>query len=403
VNAERDLVARTARRLAIQAAALFSVAMLAVTGTAGALIVHSQDVDAQRALSQALRDEDVATDPSSAIVVYREERGRIESSSSLSGPLDEEAVALVRAGGGPDSREIRRDGREYLVHTARHDGAVVQVGLDLTDQHRSRVRLLEGLALAAATGLVLASILGWLIARRAMVPLGQAFQRQQQFVADASHELRTPLTQVHTRAQLLQRSVSDLPSAEVRDDADRLVRGTRLLGEIVDDLLVSAQLGAEPRRREPVDLRALAEEVVRAEDGRAAAARIALSVKADAGPHTVGGSPTALRRVLTSLVDNAFGHTSAGGNIALRVRRDAGVIEVAVVDDGEGFADNDQARLFERFARGTHGGGRRFGLGLALVREVVQAHGGTVAATGRPGQGASFVVRIPALGERHTG
>jgi signal transduction histidine kinase len=251
--------------------------------------------------------------------------------------------------------------------------------------------------MAAAAGLVLAALLGRLIAYRAMRPIGQAIVRQQRFIADASHELRTPLTQVHTRAQLLRRGLRRIEGeGQLHEDAERLVRGTRLLGEIVDELLTSAQLRAEPSHRERVDLLAVAEDVVAAEDDRARAGEVTITVVPDAGPHHVGGAATALRRVVSSLVDNALGHTPAGGHIEVHLNRTPDTVVLTVADDGVGLSDVDERRLFERFARGDHGSGRRFGLGLALVRDVVESHDGTVGAAGRPDGGAAFTVRLAA-------
>jgi signal transduction histidine kinase len=395
VIADADLLRRTGRRLAAQVAILIAAAIIVVTVVAGALVVRTQNGDAQHRLELAISDRDSANDPPSGIVVYREERGRTEASAGLTAPLDAAALDKVRAGRDSMTTEADWRGREYLVRTERRGSAVVQVGLDLTEQRREQVRLAEGLAAAALAGLLLALGMGWLMGRRAVRPIADAFERQRQFVADASHELRTPLTQVHTRAQLLRRSIKALPEAAgLTDDADRLVRGTRLLGEIVDDLLVSAQMRRVPGEGEPVDLRAIAEEVVESEATRAE--RRTLSVDADDGPHSVNGSATALRRVLNSLVDNAIGHTADDGTVTVRLRRLHSRVDVSVIDNGVGFEPGESERLFERFARGDHGSGRRFGLGLALVRDIVEAHHGTVRAEGEPGGGATFTVNLPA-------
>jgi signal transduction histidine kinase len=257
-----------------------------------------------------------------------------------------------------------------------------------------------GLAAAGAVGIVLAGGLGALIARRAMAPLGHAMARQQRFVADASHELRTPLTQLYTRAQLLERELrTSADPVRMREDVEQLVRGTHQLGEVVDELLVSASLRAEPQRYGPVDLHPLAVQAAEAERPRADQRRVELRVDApDDASYVVRGTESALRRVLASLVDNAMSHTPAAGQVTIELRSQprAGVVEARVRDNGEGFDPEESARLFERFYRGSHGDGRRFGLGLSLVREVVVAHGGTVSATGAPDVGACFTVRLPA-------
>jgi signal transduction histidine kinase len=96
------------------------------------------------------------------------------------------------------------------------------------------------------------------------------------------------------------------------------------------------------------------------------------------------------------LLDNALAHTTS--RIWVEVATDPGErrVTATVRDDGAGLDPTQTRRLFERFARGDHGDGRRFGLGLALVREVVAAHGGSVTATGSPGEGATFTITLPA-------
>ena len=235
--------------------------------------------------------------------------------------------------------------------------------------------------------------------RRIVAPLGEALSRQRRFVVDASHELRTPIAQVHTRAQLIaRRAARGQPAAEQRADLDRLIGTTRLLGEVVDNLLSSARLSAPGDRpvAEPVDLARWARRP-RSPPRRCArgSGRVRLAVTRERRPYVVQGVPTALRRVLSALLDNALGHTPPGGSIEVWLGvPDERHVELRVRDTGIGFPSADADRIFERFARGSDGDGRRFGLGLALVREVVTGHGGTIAAAGRPGSGATFTLRL---------
>lgn len=257
--------------------------------------------------------------------------------------------------------------------------------------------LFTTLLVAGALGVVVAGVVGFLIARRAVAPIGQALALQRRFVADASHELRTPLTVLQTRAQLLARRLSvDDPS---RPTIDLLVADARVLGEIVEELLESAQLTADPRRGEPVDLAALVASVVTSMTTLAQTAGIGL-VTDLAAPTWVAGSRTALRRALTALVDNALGHTPPGGTVCLGAGPAGSRIRLWVQDDGEGPASQDTALLTERFARGTRQstgpGGRRFGLGLALVDEVARAHGGTFRLAAVPTGGALATLDLPA-------
>ncbi|MEU4746480.1 sensor histidine kinase, partial [Actinosynnema sp. NPDC023658] len=134
---------------------------------------------------------------------------------------------------------------------------------------------------------------------------------------------------------------------------------------------------------------------------RAGERRVTLTVERPAGPLVVTGVETALRRAVTELLANAVRHTPAGGRIEVRLGRDgSGCAELTVADTGEGFDPVEADRLFDRFHRGPDGPERGFGLGLALVREVVTRHGGTVEATGHPGGGARFTLRLPGAERR---
>ncbi len=254
------------------------------------------------------------------------------------------------------------------------------------------------LLVAGGIGVVIAGVVGLLIARRAVAPLGEALGRQRRFVADAGHELRTPLTVVHTRAQLIARRMP--PDDPARPAMQQLIEDSRVLGEIVDELLASAQLTADPARGEPVELRELLAQVAGSLTVLADARAVRLTVAAPADVW-VTGSRTALRRALTALVDNALGHTPAGGVVELAVVAGAGDrVLVSVTDSGEGLGGADPDELTRRFARGSRSpdgpGGRRFGLGLALVREVAQAHGGTLRLGPGPAGGVRAEIDLPA-------
>ena len=399
---DRRLIGRAWRRIALHTAALFAVGVVALDLLAVGFVFNAEQRDADRQLSQATDDPDALTNPPVDIVVYHYDEGALRwSPGARPEPLDAAAIRKPPA----QDQVVRRDGREYLVRTYLSGSTTVQVGLDLTRRDRERGRLYMGLAAAGVAGMVLAGGLGALIARRAIAPLGHAIVRQQRFVADASHELRTPLTQLHTRAQLLEWELrSDWDAERVHADVEHLVRGTRQMGEVVEELLLAAQLRVEPQRYGPVDLGQLAEQVAESERPHAATRQVTVDV-VTAGPagHMVRGAGTALRRVLSSLVDNALSHTPDGGRIAIELTpADRGFVELRVRDDGEGFDPAMAERIFQRFYRGEHGATRRFGLGLALVREVVSAHGGTVTGQAIPERGACFVVRLPAWTGRPT-
>lgn len=257
--------------------------------------------------------------------------------------------------------------------------------------------LQETLIVAGLVGIVFAGVVGFLVARRAVAPLGEALALQRRFVADAGHELRTPLTVLHTRAQLVARRMdADDPS---RPLVDQLLADSRVLGEIVDEMLESAALAADPARGELLDPGELVVAVTTSMMVLAEQAGVRLTA-APGGELRVRGARSALRRALTALVDNALSHTPPGGQVAVTTADVGRTVIITVTDDGDGIGGEDAERLIERFARGQApvggvGGGRRFGLGLSLVREVASAHGGSFRLTPAPGAGVCAVIELP--------
>jgi signal transduction histidine kinase len=228
--------------------------------------------------------------------------------------------------------------------------------------------------------------------------LGEADERQRRFVADASHELRTPLANIRTAMEVASRHPlrADWPALA----ADVLAQDARM-ERLVSDLLVLARADAGhlTPRRTPCDLA----EIVRSELDRP----VPPGVRLDAGPlppSPLTGDPDGLARVVANLVDNALRHASS--RVAVSLTPAGRWVELTVRDDGPGIPRADRQRVFERFVRldehrsrsdpptagraGSRGGA---GLGLAIVAELVAAHGGVVRISDGPG--AVLTVRLP--------
>lgn len=201
------------------------------------------------------------------------------------------------------------------------------------------------------------------------------------FVADASHELRTPLSAIRGYLQLYDKGMLRDPRERARAlrrvnaEADRMQH-------LVDELLTLARLDQQPELRfTNVDLSRLVRDA--ADDLRVQQPGRPVTVSAD-GAVLVRADEPGLRTVLANLLGNVRVHTPADAPVALSVVREAGVVRLTVADDGPGLAPQDAARVFDRFFRA--GGGAGSGLGMAIVRGVVSAHGGEVSV--RSGVGA---------------
>jgi signal transduction histidine kinase len=218
--------------------------------------------------------------------------------------------------------------------------------------------------------------------------LEAALERERGFVADAGHELRTPLALLRTELELAARQAAS--EAELRAAVDAASRETERLSQLAEDLLLIARAdrGRLPLRVEEVDVDELFASVASRFDWRARVAR----QPAD-GLH-VQADRLRLEQALGNLIDNALRH--GGGAVELAAREQDGTIELHVRDGGAGFPDGFLDRAFDRFARADPArGGGGAGLGLAIVRTIALAHGGSAHATNRPPEGADVWLALP--------
>jgi signal transduction histidine kinase/CheY-like chemotaxis protein len=235
-------------------------------------------------------------------------------------------------------------------------------------------------------------------AERAQVIAEEANRAKDEFLAVLSHELRTPLTAILGWVRLLR--AGRLPPVRVTDALAAIDRNTRMQTRLIDDLLDVSRIVAGKIELElrPLDLAAVVREVLTsaAQDPHAAALLSDAAIEAGT---VVRGDRDRLHQVVTNLVANATKFTPAGGRVDVCLRRVDEDIELIVVDTGEGIGAEQLSHIFDRFHQVDRSSTRRhggLGLGLAIVRHLVEAHGGSVRAeSGGRGLGARFTVRLP--------
>ena len=229
----------------------------------------------------------------------------------------------------------------------------------------------------------------------------EADRAKDQFLALVSHELRNPLSPIVAWSRMLM--LGKLDPAKQRDAFAAIERNATAQAQLIDDLLdvsriVTGKLRLDVR---PTDLGPVIESAVEALRPSADAKQIRLHVVIDPRPGTVLGDADRLRQVVWNLVSNAVKFTPKGGRVQVALRRVNSHVEVSVSDTGQGIPGDALPRVFERFWQGDGAADRRqggLGLGLAIVRHLVESHGGHVTAdSDGPDRGAVFTVSLPLM------
>jgi signal transduction histidine kinase len=324
------------------------------------------------------------------------------------------------------------------------DGTLVQVGksTEARDDLLARVRLSLGLVTIAIVALGLGG--GWIATESAMSPIRRLTQTVRQIIdtgrtdarvpladgrggGDAigeltvlfntmldrierlveamrgaldnvSHDLRTPLTRLRGTAELALAAPPDVERYRdaLADCVEETDRTLVMLNTLMD--ISEAESGTLPLHREPVDLRAVVDRAVDLYRDVADAKGVALSTPSDAAaaPLVVTGDRPRLEQVAANLIDNAVKYTPEHGRVDASVAREDDRAVIRVRDTGLGIPANELPHIWDRLFRGDRSrSARGLGLGLSVVRAIVQAHGGTVDVDSEPGRGSTFTVSLP--------
>jgi PAS domain S-box-containing protein len=308
-------------------------------------------------------------------------------------PFDEYRAALEREGEwAGELRHTTKDGREVVIESRQQfsviDGRrlVLETNHDITERKRAeeeRARLLER-------------------EREARRQAEEVNRAKDEFLATLSHELRTPLTPILGWTHMIRSGM--LGEQEAAQGIAVIEKNSQLLSRLISDLLdMSSILSGKMRiERAPVELGSVVREAFETVRPLADSRRVALEVQTGGLSHViVGGDRTRLVQVFWNLLSNAIKFSREGGRVVVRLASGEGRARVEVADDGEGIEPEFLPHVFERFRQAdmattrAHGG---LGIGLALVKSFVEAHGGSVeVSSDGEGRGSVFAVTLPAV------
>ncbi|MGH9244889.1 MAG: sensor histidine kinase [Acidimicrobiales bacterium] len=313
----------------------------------------------------------------------------------------------------PEALRSVRTGDASLATVSGHEGAlrvasrpvtragsviaVVQTGQLRREVEADVTRLAFVLVPTGIGALALAAVGGSWIARRAMRPVRDAFDRQRTFIADASHELKTPLTLIRADAEVLSRALSRRDEAELVED---LISETDRMAAVLSDLLLLARLdaGSVSVARRPFDISVVLTATSERFAALAAATGRTIDIRTDGHP-TARGDPETTERILAAVLDNALRVTPQGGTVTMTAQTAGAWVEASVIDTGPGIGTAHLPHIFERFYRAEaartrqHGG---TGLGLAIARDLARAQSGDLTGDKPPHGGARFTLKLPA-------
>ncbi len=380
-----------------------------------------------------------------------DEQGRITDElvypSNEKLPVDMAALMKVKVGETHFESIRLVSGEQIRVATRRvkdHEGDgtyFVRLGQSLESMQKARRRLLIILGLAVPVALILGSYGGLLLANQALRPVDRmtraaeqigagdltervpapakmdeigrlaatfnhmisrlqaAFERQRQFTSDASHELRTPLAVMRGDIEVALRR--ERPPEEYRrvltSNLEEIVRLSRLVEDLL--MLARADSGRIELRREAVDLNTICQQMAEYISPLAQQRDQSLSYNGPGAEVKVNVDVHRIKQLLLNLLDNAIKYTDFGGRVMLGLKIDDKDAVISVADSGRGIPPEDLPHIFERFFRRSKTTSDRsamgFGLGLSIVKWIVDAHGGKIEARSQVGKGTTFLVRLP--------
>ncbi|BAY09241.1 integral membrane sensor signal transduction histidine kinase [Calothrix sp. NIES-2098] len=272
----------------------------------------------------------------------------------------------------------------------------VAIPLRETQNDLRQLQLILTVAVPVALGLI--GLTGWVLGGIAMQPVQQAYNQLQRFTSDASHELRSPLSAILTNAQVGLLMATDRP--QLHPTLQNIIDSAKSMSTLVNNLLLLARHQGKltPESLKQVNLNKLLEDLIVQYTAVAAKTSIELLGDLPKQPINLCADPDLLKQAVENLLNNACNYTLSGGTVWLRLEPYPDRAVIQVIDTGIGIPEADLPYIFDRFyrvdtERARESGG--FGLGLAIVQQIVQAHGGEIYAMSNEGKGSTFQIKLP--------
>ena len=284
---------------------------------------------------------------------------------------------------------------------------VLQVGDTAVDRFSrpSDMTLVESLAATAAIAIENTRLFAEEERRATELARALAQQRdldrlKSEFIQNVSHELRTPLAIAHGYAELLNNGELGQLQPEQQESVAIIARRVRTLIQMMNDMAAVLDAESQALQQVSVSPATMVSEILEAFESTAGQAGLTLSAEIAPDLPLILGNPAHLRQVVDNLLGNAAKFTPAGGAVTVRLRQHGDNIVLEVTDTGIGIPPDQVDRIFDRFYQVDGSMSRRYGgtgLGLSLVKEIVEAHAGAVSVESAPGKGSTFTVRLPHL------
>ncbi len=333
--------------------------------------------------------------PRSATLSPRRKPAGVPGGGAPARAEEEERTSLEQMSRRPESlrrvmERVAANGWQLMV---KHRSGSVEAAV--AQSRRRNLAVSFGILLVLA-----ASLVAFAVAVRSARRLAR---QQMEFVASISHELRTPVTAVCSLSENLADGLVR-PQEQIINYGRMILREGRRLGNLVEQALEFAGMssGRRPFRHRPLAVESLVREALQSCEAQLQESGVKVETRIAAGLSSIPGEPDSLRCALRNLIGNAVKYSATGGIVTIAARPviDAGQVEIVVSDHGMGIEPEDQKHVFEPFYRGRNALGgqiRGAGIGLSLVRRIVEEHHGQIRISSRPGEGTEVSVRLPAL------